>query len=39
MVQELGGQFRCDGLEVEMPSVSHGVRFSPMGRANTHLPN
>ena len=39
MVQELGGKFRCDGLEVEMPSVSHRVRFSPTVRADTDLVN
>ena len=30
MIQELGGKFRYDMLEVEMPFGSHGVRFSPM---------
>jgi len=33
------GKFRCDLIEVELPSVSYGVRFSPTGRTSRRLPN
>ena len=34
-----GGKFRCDLIEVELPFVNYGVRFSPTGRAGRRLPN